>query len=196
MDLEIKDSGDKNDERWLPVVGYENLYEVSDRGRVRSLIRKTRISDKENFIMKQKTDANGYFRVNLHKDGMFKKSELVSRMVAIAFIPNPENLPQVGHMDDNKRNNAVSNLYWTDSKENNNHNGKMEKFQNRHREKIDDISRKLSISVIGVSEKTGGIIRFESEREAGRNGFDSSKISMCMNGKMSKHRGYRWEKEK
>ena len=196
MDLEIKDSGEKNDEHWLPVVGYENLYEVSDRGRVRSLIRKTRISDKENFIMKQKTDSNGYFRVNLYKDGMLKKSELVSRMVAIAFIPNPENLPQVGHMDDNKRNNDVSNLYWTDSKENNNHNGKMEKFQNLHRDKIADIASKLSISIIGVSEKTGGIIRFESAREAGRNGFDSSKISMCINGKRSKHRGYRWEKEK
>lgn len=183
----IKDSGERRgfttgavrgmsvEEHWLPVVGFENEYEVSDKGRVKSLYSKTRISDKEDGVLKQKSDSHGYFRVNLYKDGEFKKSALVSRMVAEAFIPNPQDLPQVGHWDDDKKNNAVTNLYWTDAKENNNHNGKMERFQRLHREKIGDIAEKLSVQVIGVSEETAEKLIFNSMREAEALGFDSCK---------------------
>ena len=129
----IKDSGERREfdsgavrdiqEEWRPCVGYEGLYEVSNQGRVRSLRKDTRIIDKENRIMKQKLDGHGYYRVNLNKDKRMK-AYLVSRLVAEAFIPNPLGLPQVGHNDDNKTNNHASNLYWTNSKENNHHNGK------------------------------------------------------------------------
>lgn len=180
------------DEEWRDVVGYEDLYSVSDRGRVKSKRVKTRIADKETLIMREKIDDKGYSRVNLHKDGRCK-AELVSRLVANAFVPNPDNLPHVGHNDDVKANNDASNLYWTNPYENNRHNGKLERFHEAHNQSIDIIAKKLSVRVKGVSNNGEEII-FDSIQEARRNGFDSGKISMCINGKRNKHKGYRWER--
>jgi hypothetical protein len=177
----------------MPVKGYENLYEVSSLGRVRSKRANTRIADKTERIMKQKVDNHGYFRVNLYKDGKVK-AYLVSRMVAEAFIPNPDNLPQVGHADDNKTNNTVGNLYWTDSKENNHHNGKMERFHKLHNEKIGLIAEKLSVKVVGTNVETGEKINFDSMQETRKLGFKPEKVSMCVNGKRMSHGGYRWER--
>lgn len=156
----IKDSGNRREfetgavrdiqEEWKPVKGYEGLYEVSDHGRVKSLRKNTRIADKEHNIMLQKDDGKGYLRVNLYKNGVCK-AELVSRIVANAFIQNPNNLPIVGHWDDDKKNNTVDNLYWTDTAENNSHNGKLDKLHKAHKDKIDVIAKKLSIKVVGVS---------------------------------------------
>ena len=180
-------------EEWRDVVGYESLYEVSSESRIRSKIDKTRIVDKNERIMRQKQDDKGYMRVNLHKDGRCK-SELVSRLVANAFIPNPDGLPHVGHDDDVKTNNRVSNLYWTDSKENNYHNGKLERFHKSHKDKIDIIAKKLSQKVKGTAVDNSHELIFESIQEAKRNGFDNGKISLCINGKRNQHRGYRWER--
>lgn len=199
----LNDSGDRTKyptgavrdcvEVWLPVVGYEGLYEVSNYGRVRSLARKTRIRNKDG-LMKFKYDTHGYYRVNLTKNKT-QKSLLVSRLVAEAFIPNIDNLPQVGHEDDNKNNNSVFNLYWTNAKENNYHNGKMKRLQKSHNKKIKQIADSLSIPVIGVNIVTGEIIQFDSMQEAGRNGFKSAKISMCCSGKRKSHKGYTWRKK-
>ena len=92
-------------EAWRPVVGYEGLYEVSLIGRVRSNIPSTRIADKLHKIMRQKVDDHGYLRVNLTKNKT-AKAWLVSRLVAEAFIPNPNGYPMVGHNDDVKTNNG------------------------------------------------------------------------------------------
>lgn len=73
---------------WRDVSGYEGLYEINNLGEVRSLRPGTRIADKEKHIMRQKYDSKGYLRVNLHKNGHCR-AELVSRMVASAFVPNP-----------------------------------------------------------------------------------------------------------
>lgn len=180
-------------ETWKPVKGYEELYEVSDIGRVRSKRANTRIADKTNRIMKLKIDSNGYFRVNLYKDKKMK-AYLVSRMVAEAFIPNPNNLPQVGHANDDQTNNTVKNLYWTDSKENNHHNGKMKKFQEMHNKKIRLIAEKLSIKVVGTNIKTGEKHFFNSMQETEKYGFVPAKVSMCVNGKNMSHKGYKWER--
>lgn len=181
------------DEIWRDVVGYEDLYQVSNNSRVRSKIEKTRIADKENRIMRQKMDDKGYLRVNLHKDGVCK-AELVSRLVANAFIPNPDNLPHVGHDDDIKTNNHVSNLYWTNSAENNRHNGKLERFHAAHNDKIDIITKKLSQKVKATSLDGSHEMVFDSMQDAARSGFDQGKISMCVNGKRNNHKGYRWER--
>lgn len=182
-------------EEWKPVVGYENLYEVSDMGRIRTKRRKTNIKDKENFVMKQKFDTKGYLRVNLTKDKK-QKSLLVSRIVAEAFIENPcpEKFGFVGHENDIKTQNMACNLYWTDAKENNFHNGKMERFQKKHKEKIDQIANALSVPVIGTNIKDGTEIRFKSMQEAQRNGFSSGKISNCCSGKRKHHKGYMWRR--
>lgn len=120
-------------EVWKPIKGYEDLYEVSSEGNVRSLDRlvdnKTIYGSRKCFlkkgrILKPRTSksrglSNGYLRVRLI-DGKENKNKCVHKLVAEAFIPNPENKDQVDHIDCNVFNNKVSNLRWCTQKENNN----------------------------------------------------------------------------
>lgn len=94
---------------WKPVVGFEGLYDVSDDGEVYSYT-----TDR---ILKHAIKRTGYHQVTLVRDGkMFYSS--VHRLVAEAFIPNPEKKRTVNHIDGNKDNNSVSNLEWNTHKEN------------------------------------------------------------------------------
>lgn len=93
-------------EEWRPVRGYEGLYEVSASGKVRST--------KRGIILKPCFDGRKqYVHVNLWKDGV-QKTTNVHRIVAMAFIPNPNGLPEINHIDEDKTNNAASNLEWCD----------------------------------------------------------------------------------
>lgn len=103
-------------ERWRPVTGYEGLYEVSDMGRVRSLKRAT-TSGK---ILSQAANAHGYMKVCLSKNNV-KTSKVVHRLVAIAFIDNPLNKPEVNHKNGIRTDNRVENLEWTTRSENEQH---------------------------------------------------------------------------
>ena len=101
-------------EEWKSVVGYEGLYEVSSYGRVRSLDRYDRMNRFwKGRILNLCTDGGGYLFVALSSNGK-EKNYLVHRMVAQAFIPNPDNLPEVNHKDEDKMNNSVDNLEWCD----------------------------------------------------------------------------------
>jgi len=104
-------------ETWLPVEGYEGLYEVSDFARVRSLGPRRRGNSK---LIKQQTISKGYLFVALSKDGKVKTTSL-HRTVAKAFIPNPLNLPQVNHIDGNKLHNLIPNLEWVTHQQNMTH---------------------------------------------------------------------------
>lgn len=111
-------------EKWKDVFGYEGLYQVSDAGRVRSLdINRVdklgRKLKKKGRILKG-IEVMGYLKVNLWKGGVMK-IHAVHRLVAIAFIPNPEGKPQINHKDGNKENNHVSNLEWCTHSENTRH---------------------------------------------------------------------------
>lgn len=102
-------------EIWKDVVGYERQYQVSSLGRLRTLNPR-----KYHMIMTDKGDNGAGYMVNGlrvvgQKDG---KTEYRHRLVATSFIPNPDNLPQVGHKDNDKSNNTVSNLYWCDGRTN------------------------------------------------------------------------------
>lgn len=101
------------EEIWKEVVGFEGSYKVSNLGRVFSY---KKVSRKEHF-MKPCNDGNGYMIVCLRKQGK-KYIKKVHRLVAEAFIPNPQNLPQVNHKDENKANNCVENLEWCSSRYN------------------------------------------------------------------------------
>jgi len=110
-------------ERWKPILGYEGLYEVSDLGRVRSLDRLIAYKGTEmkafrrGRILVGVPDKNGYRHLVLCKNGK-QKTLMVSRLVAIAFIPNPENLPDVHHKDFDQGNDSAINLEWTTHKQN------------------------------------------------------------------------------
>ncbi|UUV46937.1 HNH endonuclease [Bacillus phage vB_BanS-Thrax5] len=108
-------------ETWKEIIGYEGLYEVSNLGKVRSVDRL--IYRNGNPIMRkgkelsQHKRQNKYFTVSLSKDGK-QKTHTIHRLVAIAFVDNPKNLPVVNHKDTNKENNRFDNLEWATQQEN------------------------------------------------------------------------------
>lgn len=103
---------------WRPVVGYEGLYEVSDTGQVRSMnYNKTGVPGLLHPEVKKGEGTLPYLRVIMHKDKRQKKF-LVHRLVAQAFIPNPQGLPQVNHKDGDVQNNKAENLEWCDARYN------------------------------------------------------------------------------
>ena len=98
-------------EIWKEIKGYEGLYEVSSEGRVKS-------TGKKKGIMRPGT-SKGYLKVGLTKDGI-RSMFRVHRLVAEAFIPNPDNKPEVDHINGDRKDNRVENLRWMTHKENNN----------------------------------------------------------------------------
>ena len=114
-------------EEWRDIVGYEGLYQVSNLGRVKSASRKVTRGcytwvTKDTIL---KPLNQGFYNfVNLYKIENGKKKQkkyYIHRMVAKAFIPNPENLPQIDHINGNSRNNNVENLRWCTQSQNINH---------------------------------------------------------------------------
>lgn len=104
----------KNEE-WRDIADCEGNYMVSDLGRVKSVDRF--VFNGGGFILggilALRKDDNGYLQVGLNQNGKLQKAS-VHRLVAEAFIPNPDGKPNVGHIDGNKQNNAVENLEWID----------------------------------------------------------------------------------
>lgn len=126
-------------EIWKPVKHYEGFYEVSNYGRVKSIERDVFMYDgtksrhvKEHFVPHH-DNGKGYLYVILYKNNVSKR-EYVHRIVAMAFIPNPDNLPQVNHKDEDKQNNYVDNLEWCTCKYNNNYGNHISNMVNTCRE--------------------------------------------------------------
>lgn len=174
-------------EIWKPVIGYEGLYEVSNFGNVDSLNynhtnkRKRRI---------QREGRGGYMYVNLHKGGktVTKKTH---RLVAEAFIPNPHNLPQVNHKDENKLNNRADNLEWCNSSYNN-------KYGNRPRKVLDAYKRNGAIvaerPVVKIDKNGTIVAEYISISEAARSvGVRRESVRDCVLGRQLTCVGYFWK---
>lgn len=178
---------------WKQVVGYEDYYEVSDTGEIRSVDRvivdstgKSRLLRgkimKQSESMSRKRIGSGYLVVNLHK---YHKSTVypVHRLVAEAFIKNPNNYPTVNHIDGDKHNNTVDNLEWASYSMNNTH-----ALENQLR-----LPRGCAV----VQKTTNGteLIYYNSVSEASRlTGINRSLISHCVNGRIETAGGFIWEK--
>lgn len=166
-------------ETWKEISGTFGLLEISSEGRVRSNMRDGR-------ILKQQVDKKGYHRVRVTVKRE-QKSFKVHREVAKAFIPNPNGLPQVNHIDGNKNNNCVENLEWVSNKENADHAisaglwGNVYKASQRANEK-----RKTP--VVSVDAITGERRYFGSVSEAERF-FHNRHISAVLNGERAKAAG-------
>lgn len=149
-------------EEWREVPGYEGLYEVSDLGRVR----------RNGKILKPYKDTWGYLSVSLSKNGI-RRVVSVHRLVAYAFIPNPNNYPQINHRDENKTNNAVENLEWCTCEYNQNYGTRNERISEKNSKPV------LQFDLQGnfIREWPSGL-KVEEET-----GIDSGSISKCCQGR-------------
>lgn len=168
-----------NKEIWKPVVGYENLYEVSNFGRVKSLPRNSTV--KYARILKSHTNRYGYLHVNLYKNNK-RKDFLVHRLVAEAFIPNPDNLPVVNHKDENPSNNFSTNLEWCTYEYNINYGTSQQRK-----------SHKLSKPVCQYTLDNELIKIWSSLTECkNKEGFNIGHIYECCRGIRKTHKGFKW----
>jgi hypothetical protein len=168
-----------------------DLYEVSNLGRVRSLDRvytqlypngKEQLRHIKGSILKFETNNTGYLAIQLYDRGK-RKRYLVHRLVAEAFIPNPNNLPEVNHKDECKTNNRADNLEWCNGKYNSNFGtGKWRKSYGRRK-----IVEQLTLDGQHVAYYSGA-------REAGRlTGFRQGNISAVCRGENPQSYGYKWK---
>ena len=123
-------------EIWRPIKGYENLYEISSRGRIKSVDRYVKgrygnLRFQKGGIRKTTCNSRGYPAIALCKDGKYKMFN-IHRLVAKAFIPNPDNLPEINHKDENKENNCVDNLEWCTRKYNMNYGTTQYRIHNKY----------------------------------------------------------------
>ncbi len=163
---------------WKNIKGYGGIYQVSDEGEVRSLnYRNTgRVQ-----VLKPNKNNCGYLLVTLYKNGK-RKSFSVHRLVAEAFLPNPDNLPEINHKDENKANNCASNLEWCDRKYNANFGTGIERSAKNHLKPVKQFDLRGNFiqdfpSIIEVQRKLG---------------YNQSYISAACSGRFNQAYGYRW----
>ena len=178
----------KEEEIWLDIAGYEGLYQISNLGRVKSLERTfvDKIGRERTFrgrILKPKTERSGYLQVSLCNGSGKKKSFLVHRLVCETFHENPENKPCVNHIDENRTNNAASNLEWCTYAENNNHGTRPT-----------SVAKALG-KPVGQYTRDGKLIKvWQSTMEVQRQlGFNNAFISEVARGKYKTAYGYVWK---
>ena len=166
---------EKKQEIWKDIAGFEGLYQISSWGRVKSL------KNGKEKILRSGVDGGGYLYVVLYKDRKYKNYK-VHRLVANAFIPNPDNLPVINHIDECKTNNFVGNLEWCSYSYNNSYNCAAKKR-----------GEKLSKQV-GQYSLDGELLKvWTSLNEAERNGFNEGNICSCCKGKRKTHGGFIWK---
>lgn len=194
-------------EIWKDIPGFEGLYQVSNLGRVKSLPRGKQWPYRRTHNNIRKPHIkNGYYQVNLSKDNKVRWIS-VHRLVALAFIPNPDNLPCVNHQDENKLNNHVNNLEWCSYAYNANY-GTARQRQIESMKTNDPLNLRIQKSLV-TREKNkrpnarkkilqldsdGNIVKyFDSISDAGRQGYDRASITYCCQGKRKTAGGYKWK---
>lgn len=164
------------------IKGYEGIYQISNCGRLRSLRRK-RVD--RNQVLKEKilkqSCLNGYYIINLLKNS-HRKCFYVHRLVATAFIPNPDNNPCVNHKDENKKNNNINNLEWCTHRYNSNYGTSKARAGEKHKKKVLQYN------------KNGELIKeWESlSKVANTLNTSISNISCCCSEKQKTSNGYIW----
>lgn len=166
---------------WKDIEGYEDLYQVSCNGEIKSLSREIIYNNGKVIHLKERIlkplKINNYLAVDLHDSNKNHKRFYIHRLVASAFIDNPDNLPEVNHKDENPFNNSVDNLEWCTHTYNLNYGTRIQKYYK---------------AVDCIDEKGTIIKHFDSIKQALKDGFkDTSIIRACQKG--YKHYGYYWK---
>ena len=170
-------------EIYKDIEGYEGLYKISNQGRVLSLGNGNSNNSKER-ILKPLKHKNGYLKVILSKQGKIK-NYLIHRLVCEAFLPNPNNLSEINHRDEDKTNNFIQNLEWCTREYNSNYGTRTER------------TRLLNTNHPNTSKKVmcveTGLIYPSTNEVQRQTGFSKSSISMCCNGKQKTCSGFHWK---
>lgn len=189
-------------EEWRDVVGYEGIYMVSSFGRVLSLERKVRNSNKSYrtinaHIIHPNINCTRpeykRFSYHLYKNKRERKSITAHRLVATAFIPNPNNYPDIDHIDGNALNNNVNNLIWCTKKMNSNNPITVNNLSKSRVRVSKTINTRIKTKLVQL--KNGIVVKiFESFADAKRSGFTPISIYNCCKGYSKTHKGYQWIK--
>lgn len=181
---------------WKPVIGFEGLYEVSNLGEVRGMVRSGCTGE----ILRGFIDKGGYKVVTLYNHQKHKHMK-VHRIVAMAFIENNEHKRTVNHIDGNKLNNRVENLEWATHSENHRHAYRtgLKKPTEKQRKAASETGKRTCETnrpkrPVYLFDNNGSKKWFESAHEGARfvGGQASAIIRVCK-GKQATHKGYRWE---
>lgn len=176
------------EEIWKDIEGYEGYYQVSNLGRVKSLERSyigphNSIHFVKERILKPEIQWNGRLQVRLSK-GCQLRAFKVHRLVAIAFIPNPDNKPYINHLDCDPTNNIVDNLEWCTPKENSQYASKLGRQKGK-----ENAMKYCAKAVIATNLQTGEEIYFESQKEA-MHKLNTTKVNQVCRGKQKSSKGY------
>lgn len=186
-------------EIWKDIKGYENLYQVSNMGRVKSLERiiircdnKTQTIKEK--ILKTRIGNNGYYTIILSKKGEIKKID-IHRLIAIAFIPNPDNKPCIDHINGDRTDNRIENLRWVTQKENINNPISISKMKkNHHLKNTFGAEHPLSKPILQFTLDGKLVRKWDSAVDIKKElGFNNCHISSCCNGKRKTANGYIWK---
>ena len=163
-------------EIWKDIKGYEGIYKINTKGDIKSSPRK----GTKGGLLKQFEDKDGYLCVGLNKNDK-RKTFKVHRLVAMTFVPNLYDLPEVNHKDEDKTNNCVENLEWCDHEYNSNYGTRGER-----------IAKALSKAVYSIDEY-GNVEHFNSINEAQRiTGIFVSNIICAITGEYSQSGNRKW----
>ena len=207
--------GLRNNEEWRDIPGYVGRYQVSNYGRVKSL---PKYHQKKEIILKGDTDKDGYIHVRLCVDEKVRRRHGVHRLVALAFIPNPNGYSEIDHINANPSDNNTGNLRWATrrmnlanpiTREKKSRSSKGRKFSEETLRKmseakngsrlsqhvIDILVEKNNVPVIMYDESWNEIACFNSIKSAAiATGVNAKSISaVCMN-KRNRAGGYRWKR--
>lgn len=175
----------RHNEEWKDIEGYEGIYQISNMGRVKSLSRKiwngVKFFQSSEKILKPGIDSVGYCVVSLYKNDGKAQTVRVHRLVAKAFIPNPNAYRVINHIDANRTNNNVTNLEWCTHKQN-----------SAHAIKIGSMNKMMHpVQVV----ETGQVFPSLSEcaRQMSEYNVDVKHISDCLRGKLKTHAGFHFK---
>lgn len=185
-------------EIWKIIENTEGKYEISNTGRVISLNYGGHGKAKEMTPVK---DKKGYMRLRITQNGKNTTKKL-HRLVAIAFVPNPENKPEVNHKDGNKENNNADNLEWVTAHENEIHAYKAGLKENARehcrkmgetigKKNFAEYREKIKTPLIAVRKSDGAVFNFESQADAAKKtGAPQPNINKVLNGSRKSAHGY------